>query len=206
MHAKNIEDQIIATKDLSGCTVLVIGSPFVIIMIHVWERRAEKGSKWMLENEGSDQMDQDLEFVKKGQELLETILVGFGGNLNKGFGGYLPLDKTSIHIVAPAYNPDKKAEGNPKYTAPGSEKNPQGLFYPQATETLMMAAKAMVLPGAGDDQAKILTYRRRYSDDVLHGTDDREFITIYPVILANKEVWATMVYDDDKYLGIAKLG
>ncbi|RDL42510.1 uncharacterized protein BP5553_02489 [Venustampulla echinocandica] len=206
----DIEDQMIATGDLSGCTVLIVSSPFVTIMIHVWERRANEGAAWLLDHFGAAQKTQDLAFAKKGQELLAVPLRAFGGTIANGFGGWLPLEQTTVNIVAPGINPDYTQTKTPAtavnpFYAVNDPNNPGGLIFPNGAITLQQMSVVLVIPGRESTQSKIHTYRRRYSNDPKHRTDDREFIIVKPVIMPNKEVWAMMHYDDNKTYPLSKL-
>lgn len=201
---QDIESQVVATNDLSGCTVVVIASPFASFMVHVWERRANEDSAWLLAPQGAEQQAQDIEFLAKARELINMFLDATGGTLENGYNGWFPIDSTTVQVVAPAANPDYDPLGNPWYTF-GDARNPMRLIYRPAAETLMQLASTLVIPDRMATQARIHSYRRRYSNDPLHGTDDREFIILKPLIMDNGEVWLQMLYDDDKGWPIARL-
>ncbi|PGH20078.1 hypothetical protein AJ80_03728 [Polytolypa hystricis UAMH7299] len=203
---RNIEDQIVATRDLSGCTVVVVASPFACLMLHVWERRAEDNAEWLLNPSGPAQQAQDEEFGRKGQELLGILLAQSGGSIVDGYGRWFPADSTTVHVVAPATNPeynDRPDLFNPWYTLLPT--NPMGLIYQRGAETLQAMASEVVIPGRMFTQGNIRSYRRRYSNDPNHGTDDTEYVILKPTIMPNKEVWLVMLYDNHKAEPIVRI-
>lgn len=115
----DVQNRVISTSDLCGCTVFVVSSPFATLMLHVLERRAFDFS---YQGPGStvggvSQALMDAEFVAKGRELLMGMLRTFGPTYREWF----PLDKTSVAVVAPRANPDyldwdfwKRREDNPE--------------------------------------------------------------------------------------------
>lgn len=182
---KDVTTQVIATQDLSGCTVLVVASPFAVILVHIWERRDEtqNGMGWMLSPGGPEQQMKDVHFVAKGAQLLDQMLEVSPGSRQDGFGGWFPPDRTTVNVVAPAANPAYDQEGsigNPWYTyAQDVYPNPKRLIYKNAAEKLLTMAREKVIPGRGD-QAMIRTYARRYSNDRSHGMDDEEYVILQP--------------------------
>ncbi|RDL40705.1 uncharacterized protein BP5553_00684 [Venustampulla echinocandica] len=207
MQGIDIESQIIATGDLSGCTVLVVASPFAVIMIHVWERRVEKNNDWIMYPFGAAQQQKDVEFAERGMELLQLALRSFQGSIVDGFGNWFPVDTTVVQVVAPGSNREYDNDPNffnPWYTLHDSG-NPMGLIYPQAANTLQQLAVAVVIPGRLARQSMVNSYRRRFSNDIAHGMDDAEFVVIKPKIMDNKEVWAVMHYDDVQAVPIVRL-
>lgn len=203
----DVEDQIIATGDLSGCSVLIVASPFAIIMIHVWERRANENAEWLLNPTGEAQQRMDAEFIAKGWELLRWALVPFGGSQANGYNGWFPRSSTVVQVIGPAANPDyigSDTTPNPWYTA-GNFFNPLGFIYQPALNGLQMMAVNGLIPGRLFTQSRRDFYRRRYSNDIEHGMDDREFIVIKPMIMPNFEVWAITHFDDDQAVPLVRL-
>lgn len=117
-----VQDRIISTQDLCGCTVFVISSPFATLMLHVLERR---GDEFAFQGPGStvgglSQAVMDGAFVGKGRELLIEAMRGFGTTI-ASFREWFPLDKTTVAVVTPKANPDyldwdfwKRREDNPE--------------------------------------------------------------------------------------------
>ena len=171
-------------------------------MAHVWERRDE--DTWLIQPNGPDQRAKDDDFVTAGSNLLDTLLQEVGGNRANGYNGWLPADSTTVHVIAPAENPDYNEQSeqngynlNPWYTL----KSRQGLIYENAaTSLLSMAVRKM----GSLDQGEILTYRRRYSNDPLHNTDDRDKIAIVPYII-NGHTYVNLMWDDNQLKPIAQI-
>lgn len=197
---KNPEDHIIATADLSGCTVVIVSSPFVALMAHVWERRDE--DTWLLEPKGKDQKAKDAEFIAMGEKLLDglvTLGLGVGASKANQYNGWLPSVSTTVHVVAPASNPDYDNNlGNPWYTYI-TEK---GLIYEDAAKGIL--SKAAEKFGVPMEYAELHTYRRRYSTDPDHGLDDRDKIVLVPYIY-NGHTYVNMMWDDNKLKPIAQI-
>ena len=109
----SLEDLIMSTNDLSGCTVAVVSSPFAAIMIHVWERRAGRNDNntWLTDPYGPAQQAEDAEFISKGVELMTGMLAGMGGSVADGYNGFFPAESTSVLV------PVLKRRGRP----PGSK-------------------------------------------------------------------------------------
>lgn len=200
LYAQSPEELIIATNDLSGCTVIIVSSPHVALMAHVWERRDE--ATWLTDPFGPAQKAQDASFVTAGSILLDTLLGVLGGNALNGYGGWLPRDSTTVHIVAPAANPDYDTNNvpgrdNPWYTPLTS----QGLIYQDATHNLLSMTRQKI---GCYDRGEILTYRRRYSNDPDHGTDDRDKIAIVPYIMQG-HTFVNLMWDDNNLKPIAQI-
>lgn len=189
------EDLIIATNDLSGCTVVIVSSPHVVLMAHVWERRDE--ATWLTDPFGPAQQAKDAEFVTAGSNLLDTLTNELGGNALNGYGGWLPRDSTTVHVVAPAANPDYDDNLNPWYT-PLTTHN---LIYQNGATSLLSMATAKI---GCVDRGEILTYRRRYSNDQNHGTDDRDKIAIAPYIVQG-HTYVNLMWDDNQMKSIAQI-
>lgn len=193
-----------STHDLSGCTVLVISSPFVAFMVHVWERRDE--ATWLLEPFSAAQQQQDQEFVAQGLSLVDTLIAGLrpGANLANNYNGYFPRGSTTVHVIAPRANPDyddpnSMFQGlNPWYT----HLEPQKLIYPnQAKVLLEQACDKFGIPRTA---GHLSTYRRRYSNDVDHALDDRDKIVL-AVYKHGEHHFVNMYWDDDKFQTITQL-
>ncbi|KFH42914.1 hypothetical protein ACRE_063660 [Hapsidospora chrysogenum ATCC 11550] len=189
------EDLIIATRDLSGCTVVVVCSPHVALMAHVWERRDD--DTWLLDPLGPAQTAEDAEFVVAASTLMDSLLGVLGGNALNGYGGWLPRESTTVHVIAPASNPDYDDDLNPWYAA----QVPQNLIYPNQAPALVSMVTAKV--GCAD-RGEILTYRRRYSNDPDHGTDDRDKVVLAPYILQG-HTYVNLMWDDDQLKPIVQI-
>ena len=75
------------------------------MMMHVWERRSATFAFDGPDSTfgGADQAKNDADFINRGRELLLEMLRRFGtGNEYKA---YLPLDTTTVAVIAPAANP-----------------------------------------------------------------------------------------------------
>ncbi|PGH08066.1 hypothetical protein AJ79_06065 [Helicocarpus griseus UAMH5409] len=205
-RGRPIKEQVIATRDLSGCTILVVASPYASIMVHVWERAAPDG--WTNIN-GPAQREKDLEFVAQGRTLLRRMLRACGGSVRNGFNGCFPQHLTQVHIVAPAANPDYDSPRyigttNPRHTL--SRSNPRRLYYPWATDSLRVMACAEVIPDRRHSlQSRIHTYMKRFPGDPRHRTDDTEFTILRPSDLTNGELWLVMFYDHDQAYPIVRM-
>ncbi|KAF2202248.1 hypothetical protein GQ43DRAFT_439846 [Delitschia confertaspora ATCC 74209] len=227
---KDIEDQIVSTEDLSGCTVLIVASPLAVIMIHIWERRdndivsGTDQQGWLYDPTGAKQQAKDMEFAEKGKELLTALLmscvidIATGEHkvpsIENGYNGWYPYDTTSVFVIGPGANPEYEQPNslwrNPWYTDPTINTNDDSAntirqIYPNAAKTLIKMAEALVIPNAPDGRSKYYTYKRRYSNDPLHHTDDSEFIVLKPKIMSNGEVWTVMYWDDDKSRPIVRM-
>lgn len=189
------EDLIIATRDLSGCTVVIVCSPHVALMAHVWERRDD--ATWLLDPLGDAQTAQDAEFVVAASTLLDSLLSELGGNALNGYGGWLPRESTTVHVIAPASNPDYDDDLNPWYAA----HVPQNLIYPNQAPALVSMVTAKV---GCVDRGEILTYRRRYSNDPDHGTDDRDKVVLAPYIVQG-HTYVNLMWDDNQLKPIVQI-
>jgi hypothetical protein len=198
------EDLIIATSDLSGCTVVVVSSPLVVLMAHVWERRDQ--DNWLMDPYGEAQKAKDAEFVAAGSTLLDTLLSELGGNALNGYNNWLPRDSTTVHVIAPAANPDydDPATKNPDYDVSNpwyTILNEKSLIYENAAKNLLSMTTAKI---GSLDQGEILTGRRRYSNDPKHGTDDRDKIAIAPYIM-DGHTFVNMMWDDNQLKPITRI-
>lgn len=199
-YATTPEELIIATNDLSGCTVIIVSSPHVVLMAHVWERRDE--ASWLVDPFGQGQQAKDAEFVAAGSTLLDTLIMelGVGANAANNFNGWLPRDSTTIHIVAPAANPDYDNPSNPGDNPWYTILTQQNLVYQDATTALLGMTSLKI----GSLNGEILTYRRRWSNDADHGTDDRDKIAISPYIM-DGHTFVNLMWDDNQLKPIAQI-
>ena len=173
-------------------------------MAHVWERRDE--NSWLMDPYGEAQRAKDAEFVAAGSVLLDSLLSELGGNALNGYNNWLPRASTTVHVIAPAANPDYDEEAinnpdsfriNPWYTI----LNDYGLIYDNAAKSLLSMTTAKI---GSIDQGEILTYRRRYSNDPDHGTDDRDKIAVAPYIV-DGHTYVNLMWDDNKLKPIAQI-
>ena len=186
------------------------------ILAHVWERRDEQ--TWLDFPFGTAQQAKDREFVDAGMSMLDQLLANLPGNAANGFHGWLSRADTTLHVIAPAANPDYSTEdfsnngnsdGNPNANSNANIwTNPwytsfvtKGLIYQNAAEMLLKSARTKI--GCIDD-GEILTYRRRWSNDPDHRTDDRDKIALAPYIF-EKRTYVNLMWDDNKLKPITRL-
>ncbi|PGH09199.1 hypothetical protein AJ79_05728 [Helicocarpus griseus UAMH5409] len=199
-YRRPLQDQSIATRDLSGCTVAVIASPYAVIMLHVWERRARN---WLTDPNGPEQQRMDREFQRQGRSLLRRVLAGFGSGQN-GWQGYFPEHLTRIEIVGPAVNPEYELPGY--FTNPAYARNvPAGIIYPRAMRALQTMLCNEMTPNRCTESSRLHTYRRRYSNDPFHGMDDVEYIVVVPANIGNGEIWLNMIFDANNVQPILRM-
>lgn len=180
-----------ATYDLSGCTVAVLSTPAFTIMAHVWERRADD---WNTNPWSDEQKAKDAEFIAKGVELVSGITTALK------LQDYVKADSASLHIVTPGENPDYALS---PWDTLWYLSRTNGLVYQNAAEGLYNAlvAKYALKPTAGE----VLTYRRRYSNDPAHTTDDRDIIALVPFDYTDGTHWLQMAWDEDKIKPIQQI-
>lgn len=173
-------------------------------MVHVWERRDDQ--TWLSQPNGPAQRAKDTEFVSAGDSLLQSLLVTLGGNAANGYNNWLPRATTTVHVIAPAANPDyddprhiQFFQGNPWYTREGGTRN--GLIYQNAADSLLTMATRKV---GCIDRGEVLTYRRRFSNDIDHGTDDRDKIALVPYIL-NRHTYVNLMWDDNRLKPVTQI-
>jgi hypothetical protein len=193
-----------ATDDLSGCTVIVVSSPFVSIMIHVWERRGP-GLEFITNPTGPGQRQADNDFFANARAQLQTELSNLFGspsspragipNAANNWNGWLPKGYTTVSIVAPVWNPDYI--GTP--WANGVDPQLSGTpVYPAQVQGLKRLVEEYLPqsgPESNDGKVYQLGYRRRYHNDPDHKKDDRDVVVVNSVREGGK-VYAVIYYDD----------
>jgi hypothetical protein len=204
-------ERAIATNDLCGCTVVVVASPFVAIMIHILEQR-DNVIYWWVNQQRPEQQAKDRIFMDKANELMDAQLAKLKGpgqttqpTADNQFNGWLPKGQTTVTVLAPQWNADYYNTNDIDVILE------QGNYvYPQQVTALKSTMQSKVVY---NDETMVLdvSYRRRYGSDLIHGLDDRDIAVVAPAPNVNGQedtnaIMASLYYDDHGNTNLARIG